>query len=263
MTLKVGIVVPTLGQRLGFLSESLNSIKGASEQNSAFVVLVAPSGFNADPYIETELAHKLVDDPGSGLAGAINAGFAAMPKEVEYINWLGDDDLLSVGSLDQTTSYLDKNPKSVMVYGGCDYVDQKGKVVWRNRSSRLAVPILRFGPDLIPQPGALFRASIFGAIGGLDPKYSWAFDFDLFIRFSKIGRIGYINRTLASFRWHPESLSVAHRRNSVNEASKVRVSHLPKWLKPISFVWESIVRWATFIAGNKLTSVTARKESSN
>jgi GT2 family glycosyltransferase len=263
VTSRVGIVVPTLGKRLGFLSESLNSIRGASEEDSTFVVLVAPSGFNSDPYIENELVQKFVDDPGAGLASAINAGFAAMPEEVEYINWLGDDDLLSVGSLDQTTSYLDKNPKSVMVYGGCDYVDPTGKVVWKNKSSRLAVPILRFGPDLVPQPGALFRASIFAAIGGLDPKYSWAFDFDLFIRFSKVGRIGYINRTLASFRWHPGSLSVAHRRNSVNEASRVRVSHLPKLLKPISFIWESLVRWATFIAGNKLTSVTARKDSSN
>ncbi len=262
MTARVGIVVPTLGQRLGFLSESLNSIKRASDENDTFVILVAPSGFNADAYMKIGLVQKIVDDPGSGLAGAINAGFAAMPKEIVYVNWLGDDDLLSPGSLDQTSSHLDRNPKSVMVYGGCDYVDPSGKVIWRNRSSRLAALILRFGPDLVPQPGALFRASIFTAIGGLDPKYSWAFDFDLFIRFSKIGRIDYVNKTLASFRWHPESLSVAHRKNSVDEASQVRVSHLPRLLKPISFIWEKVISEATLIAGNKLTSVTKEKELS-
>jgi GT2 family glycosyltransferase len=197
------------------------------------------------------------------LPGAINEGFASMPKEVEYMNWLGDDDLLSPGSLDQTRAHLDRNPKTVMVFGGCDYVDPSGNVIWRNKSSRLAVPLLRFGPDLIPQPGALFRATTFLSVGGLDPKYSWAFDFDLFIRFSKIGDIEYINKTLASFRWHPESLSVAHRKSSVFEASQVRVSHLPALLKPISFIWESPVKWATFMAGNKLTSVEKRKESNH
>jgi hypothetical protein len=149
-----------------------------------------------------------------------------------------------------------------MVFGGCDYVDPDGQVVWTNKSGSFAVPLMRFGPDLIPQPGALFRREAFDVSGGLNTSYSWAFDFDLFIKLSKIGKLIHIDSTLASFRWHPESLSVEYRSKSVSEASKVRVSHLPKLLRPISWIWEFPVKQATLIAGNRVTDAAKKKAKS-
>jgi hypothetical protein len=141
-----------------------------------------------------------------------------------------------------------------MVFGSCDYIDPAGKVIWKNKSGQWAVPLLRFGPDLIPQPGALFRRSAFNKAGMLKSKYDWAFDFDLFIELSKLGKLKFVDQTLAQFRWHPESLSVEFRKKSVTEASKVRFSHLPKVLQPISLLWEYPVRQATLMAGKRVTS---------
>ena len=123
--------------------------------------------------------------------------------------------------------------------------------------------MLRFGPDLIPQPGALFRRSSFEAVGGLDSRFGWAFDFDLFIKLSKLGKARFINQTLASFRWHPQSLSVEFRKKSVAEASTVRVNHLPKALRPISFLWELPVRQATLLAGGRVTISANKKKVSS
>jgi hypothetical protein len=149
-----------------------------------------------------------------------------------------------------------------MTFGACDYIDSDGGLVWENRSGGWAVPLLRFGPDLIPQPGALFLRSTFNLVGGLKTNLGWAFDFDLFIRFSKVGKLHFINQTLAQFRWHPESLSVEHRKRSVEEASQVRVSHLPTFLRALSFIWEYPVRQATLIAG-KLLTAKARSKARN
>ncbi len=260
MNSKVGIVVPTLGQRPEYLDHSLNSIASAvNEGNAPFVVLVAPSSFDASKYLAERKVSLTIQDNGLGLADAINSGFSAMPSEIEYINWLGDDDLLSPGSLSITSSYLDNNPRSVLVFGSCDYIDSDGNVVWKNSSGPHAVPLLRFGPDLIPQPGALFRKNAFWEVGGLDTKYAWAFDFDLLIKLSKIGKLSYLANTLSSFRWHPDSLSVEHRRKSVTEASAVRVTHLPRILRLISALWEFPVREATLIAGNRVTSIAKKK----
>jgi hypothetical protein len=146
-----------------------------------------------------------------------------------------------------------------MTFGACDYIDAKGSVVWKNRSGKWTVPVLRFGPDLIPQPGAIFRRSAFTDVGGLKTNLGWAFDFDLFISLSKLGKLKYINQTLAQFRWHPESLSVEHRKRSVEEASQVRVSHLPAWLRPFSFLWEYPVRQATLVAGKRLSAKAQSK----
>jgi glycosyltransferase involved in cell wall biosynthesis len=261
LTPRVGIVVPTLGKRPDYLTQCLKSIQSATTgDSSVFVVIVAPQSFDPSSFLSQGLIQKVVEDPGTGLAGAINVGFAAMPNEVEYINWLGDDDLIHPNSIDLAAKILDNQPRTVLVFGSCDYVDPAGKVVWTNKSGPFAVPLLRFGPDLIPQPGALFRKKSFFEVGGLSLDYDWAFDFDLFIKFSKIGKLSFINKTLSSFRWHPESLSVEYRTMSVEEASKVRTSHLPVILRSISCVWEYPVRQATMIAGNR---VTAREKRMN
>jgi len=257
---KVGIVVPTLGKRPEYLEQCLNSISDAGHNgNSVFVVLVAPSGFDASKYLAEGKVNLLIQDNGLGLADAINFGFSAMPNNIEYINWLGDDDMLSPDSINITSAYLDKESRSVMVFGGCDYMDGAGNIVWKNGSGPHAVPLMRFGPNLVPQPGALFRRSSFWEVGGLDTEYAWAFDLDLFIKLSKIGKLSYLNATLSRFRWHPASLSVEYRRKSVTEASAVRVSQLPAIIRPISALWEYPVREATLIAGNRVTTMAKKK----
>ncbi len=256
MNQRVGIVVPTLGNRPDYLEQCLRSIKSAGD---AHILLVAPASFKSDGLRTAGLVDSVVIDAGGGLAAAINQGIRALPITVEFVNWLGDDDLLTASSLVDSSKALDENDQTVMAFGSCDYVDGEGQTVWVNNTGQWAVPLLRFGPDLIPQPGALFRRSAFDKVGGLRTDLGWAFDFDLFIRLSKVGRLRFINQTLAKFRWHPESLSVEHRKKSVAEASLVRVSHLPAYLKPISFIWEYPVQQATLIAGKRVTAKSKSK----
>ena len=260
MNKRVGIVVPTLGERTDYLRECLLSIRGAGE---AHILVVGPAILNVDALKSEGLVDSFIVDEGSGLPAAINLGISSLPESVEYVNWLGDDDLLKPGSLDSCTKTLDSNAAVVMVFGACDYINSHGDVIWKNNSGVWAVPMLRFGPDLIPQPGALFRRSVFREAGGLKTNLGWAFDFDLFLRLSKIGKLSYLNKTLAQFRWHPESLSVEHRKESVSEASQVRISHLPAWLRPIAFLWEYPVRQATLIAGRRVTAKAKRGVSNS
>ena len=256
MNHRVGIVVPTLGRRPDYLEQCLKSIRAAG---AAHILLVSPKTLDTSSLETAGLVDSVIDDPGLGLAAAINQGIHSLPESVEYVNWLGDDDLLTPGSLSSSIDVLRQNPEVVMTFGACDYIDSKGNSVWVNRSGGWAVPLLRFGPDLIPQPGAIFRRSTFNAVGELRPDLGWAFDFDLFIRLSKVGKLYWMNQTLAQFRWHPESLSVEHRKKSVAEASRVRLSHLPFVLRLISFIWEYPVRQATLIAGIRVTAKAQSK----
>ena len=140
-----------------------------------------------------------------------------------------------------------------MVFGSCDYIDHLGRKIFTMKSGSWAVPLMRFGPDLIPQPGSLFRRDAFETVGGLRADLGWAFDFDLFLAFSKIGRFAFLPEVLSKFRWHPGSLSVNGRRDSVNEASSVRKAHLTKPLRSVSELWEWPVRQATYVAGIRVS----------
>lgn len=256
----MGIVVPTLGTRPSFLEECLNSIRSAGD---AHIVLVAPKTLDPKSFLETGLIDDFVEDPNNGLATAINAGFEKMPPSIEFMNWLGDDDLLYADSISKTAKALEGNPAASLVFGQCDYIDSDGRLIWTNKSGSWAGPLLRVGPDLIPQPGALFRRSTFHLAGALDTQLRWAFDFDLFIKLSKLGPLIYLKTRLAKFRWHPESLSVGQRRQSVSEASKVRISHLPKLLQRVSILWETVVKVATLLAGDSLGKKARKRAAGN
>jgi GT2 family glycosyltransferase len=250
------VVVPTLGQRPDYLFESLSSIRAAGE---SLICIVAPSSADLSEIESAGLFDTRVDDPKTGLPAAINHGFKTLSSKIKFITWLGDDDLLEPSSITKTSALMRKDESASAVFGQCHYIDPSGVRILTNTSGKWAVPLISFGPDLIPQPGSLMRRSAFDAFGGLRTDLGWAFDVDLFINLKKQGKIRYLKEPLASFRWHPESLSVGQREGSVREASQVRVEYLPKVFRKVSVLWEPPLRWATLKAGAALNNRALQK----
>ena len=246
----VGVVVPTIGQRPQYIESTLRSIREAGE---TFVVLVGREDFNGKKYADSGLVDLYVDEDGPSLPNKINQGFRALPKDIEYITWVGDDDLLSPNSLVKAVAVLERPEKPVLVFGHCQYIDSDGKDVLVKRTGSWAVPLLRFGPQLIPQPSAVFRRDAFERVGGLSDKYAFAFDFDLFIKLTKLGKSVFIDAITSSHRWHATSLTYSRRWDSVTEASAVRVSNLPVLARVISIVWELPILLVTYFAGELLS----------
>ena len=256
MIRKTGIVVPTLGTRPEYLRKSLQSIKASG---NPYILVVAPGSTNLSELQREGLIDQIQLDAELGLSAAIDSGIRALPKEVEYVNWLGDDDLLMPGALALSETELDQNPSLSFVFGGCEYIDSSGRKIWENKSGQWAGLLLKFGPDLIPQPGALIRKSSYEQVGGLDRRYHLAFDLDLFLKLSKVGKHKYLGLTQAKFRWHESSLSVSQRQKAVREASQIRVSHLPTPIRNLSWIWEPIVRIVTLTSGRLLGKAPSRR----
>ena len=243
---EIGIIVPTIGQRPEYLPLALQSIRDAG---SAYILLVGNKGFDARQLLAAGLIDQYLDEQDPGLAAKINFGFRSLPENIKYINWLGDDDLLTPRSLDIALERIKQADSPVLVFGGCEYIDPQGKKIFVNKSGQWAVPLLRFGPQLIPQPGALYRRDAFEQLGGLSQSFGWAFDFELFLSLSETGKAMFVPKVLACFRWHPGSLSVKTRHRAVLEASRARRIHLPKALAPISWIWEIPLILATYLGG--------------
>jgi GT2 family glycosyltransferase len=247
----VGVVVPTIGERPQYLEITLKSIREAGD---SFIVLVGRHGFDASSYQKSGLVDLYIDEVESSVPNKINQGFRALPENIEYITWIGDDDLLSPGALGTAVKTLEKPEKPVLVYGHCQYIDSDGNDVLVKRSGRWAVPLLRFGPQLIPQPSAFFRRDAFEKVGGLSDKFQFAFDFDLFLNLTNLGKAVFIDQILSSHRWHATSLTYSRRWESVREASKVRVSNLAPTIRLISFIWELPIQLVTYLAGTFVSS---------
>lgn len=244
-TPRVGIVVPTIGDREIYLVQTLRSVKA---NPNVYVLLV-----HSPKYVPSEAVRELCDkaivEEKQGLSSAINFGVEKLPESCVYVGWLGDDDLLIENTVVLLAERLDANPSLTFVYGGCTYIDAGGNTIGLNRSGTWAMRLSKFGPDLIPQPGSLFRRSSFEQVGGVSNSYKFAFDHDLFLNLLCIGPGAYLNLIVSAFRWHPSSLSVSQRRLAVKEASEIRLAHQHWIYRKFFMPWERLVRFLTLYAG--------------
>lgn len=257
---KVGFVIPTAYGRPEYLPLSYRSIVEQKTSHQVEVLVGCPADKIPDVQKALPGAQVMAEDEGPGLAHKLNVLLMQLPEDCEYIAWLGDDDLLAPGSLEVAVQALSNDNTAAMAFGGCDYIDADGKVMFTNSSSQFASALLTFGPQLIPQPGSIMRRSSFLTAGGLSNEFGLAFDFDLFLKLKKVGKLVFVNQTLARFRWHPNSLSVRKRMRSAIEASRVRRKHYGFPMKVIWPVWEPWVILATWLAG-KMVSLKFNRSS--
>ena len=246
----IGIVVPTLGTRDKYLHQTLSSIRKAG---NAQIVIVAPIGVPLHKSLTNDLYDRLLPDPGKGLSAAIDFAIREFSDEIKFVNWLGDDDLLAMNSLNCASKPMRESEEIIMVYGKCEYIDRSGSKITTNRSGNYARFLMRFGPQLVSQPGSLVRKNAYLAVGGLNHNYKCAFDLDLFIKLQKFGKLYYTPKVLASFRWHTESLTVASRSESVKEAREIRTLALPLYIRKLAAIWEYPISFVIRIVGKLLT----------
>ncbi len=251
------VVLPTLGERLDFLEQALESTAALARLVPTTVVVVLPTAATAARAVCERFGVTLVDDPGVGMAEAVNRGLAVATTEKYYV-WVGDDDRLVAAGVAALVSELERNESAVVAYGQCDYITPDGTLVARSRAGRWAYFLLPWGPNLIPHPGTVIRLRVLRARGGFNPQLRYALDLDVFLSLRGRGTFVSLPAVSAEFRWHPESLTVADRRASSVEAMMVKRAHLPRGLRALSPLWEWPVAGASAMAARLLTMRTRR-----
>jgi GT2 family glycosyltransferase len=251
------VVLPTLGDRLALLEETLSSVDRQRSDVGLTLAVVLPASATAAASLAREHGAVVVEDPRKGISHAINLGIGVATDE-RYYAWIGDDDLFRPGALRTLLDLLRGDEEAVVAFGACDYVDDEGRLLFTNRSGRLARYLLAWGPDLIPHPGSLIRLDAMRRVGLFDTDLRYVMDLDMFLKLRAEGRFLSTTRSVSAFRWHPDSLTVANRRASSDEAQRIKRSHLPPVLRPVSPAWELPVRWASARAARTVTARALR-----
>ncbi|MCX6277497.1 MAG: glycosyltransferase [Bacteroidetes bacterium] len=223
---KISIVTPSLNQA-GFIERTIRSV--LTQKVDAVVEYIVVDGGSTDGTMKIlERFRSLISftsEPDNGMSDALNKGFSSSAGEI--LAWLNSDDLYLPGTLKKVVDYFNAHPDCLWLYGNCRMIDEADREIrkwitaYKIRKSadfsfqRLLVE------NFISQPAVFFRRSAFEQAGAVDTSLPTAMDYDLWLRLAKLGKPGFINDFLASFRVHPGSISARNYRKQFEEQYQI------------------------------------------
>ncbi|MEX2144235.1 MAG: glycosyltransferase family 2 protein [Anaerolineales bacterium] len=228
----VSIVTPSFNQA-PFLEAAMASVFA---QDYAPIEYIVIDGASTDGSVDVikrhaqKLAHW-VSEPDLGQTEAINKGFAK--ANGVYLAWLNADDRLRPQAVGEAVAYLEAHPEIGLVYGDADYIDAQGSVVGSFPAAQTDYARLRRGYVHIPQQAAFWRAALWKQVGPLDPSFTFAMDYDLWVRLARFSELHYLPRSWAEFRLHADSKTIKNDQRAWDEMLLVHWREGGSWFAPI------------------------------
>jgi len=207
---KISIVTPSYNQAQ-YLEETIRSVLLQGYPNLEYIIIDGGSTDGSVAIIkqyEPWLTYW-VSEPDKGQSHAINKGWQRAQGDI--IGWLNSDDLLKPGALNQIATVF-SDDKVDFAYGNTELIDENSNVIGPDRGSPVEyIHMLRTLVIPIPQPGSFIRRKTLAQVGFLDEEWRVVLDRDFFIRCGLVCEMHYIPFTIAQFRIHPGSKSIAAR----------------------------------------------------
>jgi len=204
----VSIVTPSYNQGR-YLPETIESVLSQDYPNLEYVVMDGGStddtvGILQD-YSHRDARMRFVSEPDRGQSHALNKALRLARGEI--VGWLNSDDTYRPGAVSLAVEALREHPDWALVYGNADYINEFSQVIDRYPVASCSDGML-YRVNTICQPAAFFRRSAARRLGGVDESLHFCMDYDLWIRMAQRYPIGYVRRTLASARLHPDCKNV-------------------------------------------------------
>ena len=202
----VAVVIPCYNHG-HFLGEAIAS---AFQQAYRPVEVVVVDDGSTDATIEVASRYgvRCVRQTNRGLPAARNAGLAAVTGD--YVVFLDADDRLLPGALEVGAAALDRHPEAVFAVGRHRCIAADGTRLPSTQRPRVDhdhyVSLVRWCWIVMPAV-AIFRRTALEQVGGFDPTYRYAEDYDLYLRLTWRYPIVDHYTEVAEYRQHAATLS--------------------------------------------------------
>ncbi len=240
---KVSIVTPSFNQA-AYLEAAICSVLEQDYPNIEYIVVDGGSADHSAEIIQ-RYAGQLdwwTSEKDKGHADALNKGFAHATGEI--LAWLNSDDVYHPGAVAEAVAFLCAHPQAGMVYGDANFIDETGAMIGRFASRQTSYQRMLQGSVHIPQATTFFRADLWRQLGPLDLSLFFAFDYDLWVKLSKVSEICYLPRLWADFRMHDAGKSVKNDEICYQDMQRVFERETGKTFSRLKLRW--MVRRLTY-----------------
>lgn len=201
--MKISVVTPSFNQGV-FIEHTINSVLSQDSVDLEYIVVDGVSTDGTQEILERYRCRlsQLIIEPDRGQADALRKGFGVATGDV--LCYLNSDDVFLPGALQKVVLAFQKHPDVDVIYGNRLFIDAKGKIT----RSWILPPhsdYLMSRWDFIPQENCFWRREAMSRVGGIDPSYQFAMDYDLFTRMMKDSRFRHVHDFFAAFRVHRDA----------------------------------------------------------
>jgi glycosyltransferase involved in cell wall biosynthesis len=226
----VSVVTPTLNAGR-FLKESIDSVLGQDFPNIEYLVVDSESTDDTQSILDSYSGRlRTIRTGRMGPAAAIHLGLSQARGSI--LAWLSADDRYEPHAVSTAVAALMTNRQADVVYGDAWWIDHNSAVIRPYPTRPFDSSVLEHD-CFISQPASFFRASAYQSCC-LDESLPVSFDYDLWIRFTKMSRrFLYLPQHMANSRMHRKCLTLAHRR----EVFEVTMALLKKHYGYVPLSW--------------------------
>ncbi|VXB74330.1 Chondroitin synthase [Microbacterium sp. 8M] len=226
----IGVVIP-LYNGARHIAETLRSVLGQTHSALQVIVLDDGSSDKGADIVRTGFPDprlSLVQKANEGIARTRNTGLALLGTDVEFVVFMDHDDLVAPDLYERLLGLLERRADAVGAYAIADWIDvasapigagefarfmrerqavRGGRVVPLAPDEDATLPELFLENHLYPPSGILLRREAVDAIGGFDPRYRVADDWDALVRLSRRGPLVPLDEILVGYRRHGANAS--------------------------------------------------------
>ena len=160
-----------------------------------------------------------------GISRSLNEGLAAARAPVVAVQ--DADDFSEPTRLERQLAVLDARPDVAVVGSRMDEVDQDGRPL-AARTAFAAGDVNAVLPRInpIPNTSAAFRREVVLALGGYDPRYRYAMEYDLWLRVAEHHRVVALDEPLSTRVMGTANVAARAERAQIAEALAIRARAL-------------------------------------
>lgn len=126
----------------------------------------------------------------------------------QYVGLLDSDDLLLPTAIEESVALLENDQSVGMVYSQYLNIDERGNLKGLGKRSLSSYSPSRLLVDFMTFHFRLFRRSVYEQVGGFDPAFEWAEDYDLCLKLSEVTTIRHLPKPLYCYRSHADNLTL-------------------------------------------------------
>ena len=230
-----------------FLTDAINSILSQTFADFEFIIVNDGSTDATKEILEQykDPRIRVLDQSNQGCASARNRAIAQ--ANGQYIAIMDADDVSLPNRLEKTVACIDEHPEVVLVGSACIIRsdDTGSETVLRppTEDDTLRRSLLRSAPFV--DPTNLIRKDAFEKAGGY--KIDHGFDYELYSRLAKLGKLAAIQEPLVIIRRHDGQFFRMGHTPEQHRKRRLKIRWLTLWrLKPPFFLFIRTLTWLCF-----------------